>query len=67
MGKRYIKCAYCEKPIYEGGICLEHEYGRKFCSYECLVIDGFYGHYKKYNLEENKLDDEEFIETEINT
>lgn len=65
MTKRYIKCAYCGNPIYEGSICLEHEYGRKFCSYKCLVVEGFYGHYKKYNLEDSKLSDEKFIEIEI--
>lgn len=46
MGKRYIKCACCGNPIYEYDVCLEHEYGRKYCSYKCLVINGFYGHYK---------------------
>lgn len=58
--RRYIKCAYCEKPIYEGDDCLQHEYGNKYCSYRCLVIHGFYGHYKLYSLEESKLDNEKF-------
>ena len=30
-----------------------HEYGRKYCSYKCLCIDGFYGHYKKCKQEED--------------
>lgn len=39
MDRRYIKCDCCDKPIHEGDSCFEHEYGRKFCSYKCLVID----------------------------
>lgn len=64
MSRRYIECAYCGKPIYEGDSCLEHEYGRKFCSYKCLVIEGFYGHYKLYDLQENRLGDEVFLTQE---
>lgn len=56
MEKRYIKCACCGNPIYEGDLCLQHEYGRMFCSYKCLVIEGFYGHYKKYKFEESQID-----------
>lgn len=58
---RYIKCAGCGRAIYEGETCLKHEYGSKFCSYKCLVVYGFYGHYSKLVLEESKLDDEKFI------
>lgn len=63
MGRRHIKCERCGKPIYEGDTYFEHEYGRKFCSYKCLVIEGFYGHYKAFELEENRLDNEEFVTT----
>lgn len=61
MGRKYIKCECCGNLIYEGETCFEHEYGRKFCSYKCLVIEGFYGHYKAFELEESRLDNEEFI------
>lgn len=64
MGKRYIECDYCGTPIYEGELCLEHEYGKKYCSYKCLVVDGFYGHYKKYDLKESNLCDEVFLSQE---
>ena len=61
MSRKYIECACCGNPIYEGESCLEHEYGRKFCSYKCLVIGGFYGHYKLYELQDDRLGDEAFL------
>ena len=54
----FIKCSYCGKKIYKGDFCLEHEYGRKYCSYKCLVIGGFYNHYKSYSLSDEKIQEE---------
>ena len=65
MERRYIKCTCCDKRIYEGDSCLEHEYGNVYCSYKCLVVHGFYGHYKSYALNESKINDEEY-ETAMN-
>lgn len=59
--KRYIKCAYCGEKIYENEFCLEDRYGRKYKSYECLCKGSFYGQYKSYELEEDRLDDEIFM------
>ncbi len=52
---KYIKCSYCGKLIYKGEPCLEHEYASKYCSYKCLVLGGFYGHYKLYELDDEKI------------
>lgn len=60
MRKKFIKCSHCGIPIYEGSTCLEHEYGAKYCSPVCLLEGGFYGHWKSYDLSEDRLDDEEF-------
>ncbi len=59
---KYIKCAYCGKLIYKGELCLEHEYGRKYCSYKCLVMGSFYGHYRAYELNDEKTQEEMKIE-----
>lgn len=58
--KRYIECVGCGKRIYENDFCLEHEYGNKYCGFTCLCVHGFRGHFKKYNLTEDRLDDEVF-------
>ena len=45
----FIKCSYCGKKIYKGDFCLEHK---------CLVIGGFYNHYKSYSLSDEKIQEE---------
>lgn len=52
MEKSY-KCACCGKGINENDICYKHEYGRTFCSPECLLKEGFYGHWKKIKLKDD--------------
>lgn len=42
-----------EEKRNEHNTYFRHEYGRKYCSYKCLCIDGFYGHYKKCKQEED--------------
>ena len=56
--KRFIECVACGKRIYENDLCFRHEYGNKYCSPLCLCTHGFYGHFKTYNLTEDKLEDE---------
>lgn len=42
-----------EEKRNEHNTYFRHEYGRKYCSYKCLCIDGFYEHYKKGKQEED--------------
>ena len=57
--RRYVKCKCCGKLIYEGDLCFKHELGRIYCSYKCLVEHGFFGHYKKLDLDKNRIDEYE--------
>ena len=54
------KCACCGKTINNNSY-YQHEYGRIFCSPECLLKVGFYGHWKKINLSD--LIKKEFVGT----
>lgn len=48
--KKINLCACCNKEINPDEDVYEHEYGRIFCSAECLLEEGFYGHWKKIRL-----------------
>lgn len=43
--EKVVKCVHCGKPIHEGEDFYKHEYGNIYCSYRCLAVHGFYGHF----------------------
>lgn len=47
-----VTCSYCGKVLTENDMILQHEYGNFYCSYKCLCIDGFSGHWHRRSVED---------------
>ena len=54
-----MQCGYCRKEIEPNSQVLEHEYGKIYCSYPCLCLGGFYGHFKSYKISVNQIKEKE--------
>ena len=61
-----MQCGYCRKNIEPDFQVLEHEYGQIYCSYPCLCLGGFYGHFMSYRISEKQIKEREEEDKGIN-